>query len=285
MLALMEREWKSSFTRQMNEHRGYYLLALPQVAHKGVKHMPLTSVKFTTLFTALSMSWNLNCLSAEEVPAAPPQEPTDGIVEMTPTLRMDMKNKQVVLDAEVVLTQGPLELLLCPKRTKEHEAILAADVAPRSFQLALLGVGAEPGSPALFEPEYKPPRGQPIEIFVEWEEKGQMKRANARDWIRHPKDVGGAEPLKAEFIFAGSRFIRIPGEERARWLGDDGDVVCVSNFPGSIIDVDMKSTNANEGLLFEAWTERIPPKGTKVKVFFVPTKEMEKKTEKEPKAS
>ncbi|MBX9655028.1 YdjY domain-containing protein [bacterium] len=247
--------------------------------------MSNTKENLATLFAALSMLWCLNALHSEEGLPTPSKEAKDGIVEMTPTLRMDMKNKQVVLDAEIVLTQGPLELLLCPKRTKEHEAILAADIAPRSFQLALLGVGAEPGAPALFEPEYKPPRGQPIEIFVEWEEMGQKKRANARDWIRHPKDAGGAEPLKAEFVFAGSRFIRIPGEERARWLGDDGDVVCVSNFPGSIIDVDIKSTNANEGLLFEAWTERIPPKGTKVKVFFVPTKEMEKKTEKEPKAS
>lgn len=244
---------------------------------------PKPREKFTTLVASVWLLCSLNYLHSEEPPPAPSKESKDGLVEITPTLRMDMKNKQVVLDAEIVLTQGPLELLLCPKRTKEHEAILAADIAPRSFQLALLGVGAEPGSPAMFEPEYKPPRGQPIEIFVEWEEKGQTKRVNAREWIRHPKDVGGGEPLKAEFVFAGSRFIRIPGEERARWLGDDGDVVCVSNFPGSIIDVDMKSTNANEWLLFEAWTERIPPKGTKVKVFFVPTKEMEKK--KEPKTS
>ena len=205
----------------------------------------------------------------------------DGMVEVTPTLRMDMKNKQVVLDAEVVLTEGPLELFLCPKRTKEHEAILAADVTPRGFQLALLGVGAEPGSPALFEPEYKPPRGQRIEIWVEWDEKGVKKKVNARDWIRHPKDVGKSEPIAAGFVFAGSRFIRIPGEQRARWLGDDGDVVCVSNFPGSIIDVEMKSTNSNEGLLFEAWTERIPPKGTKVRVYFVPEKKDEKKPGKE----
>jgi len=246
---------------------------------------PRSRERFARPLAAVCLLTCWNGVYSDEPSSAPAKEPKDGIVEMTPSLRMDLKNKQVILDAEVVLTQGPLELFLCPKRTKEHEAILAADIVPRSFQLALLGVGAEPGSPALFEPEYIPPRGQAIEIFVEWEEKGAKKKVNARDWIRHPKDAGAAEPLKAEFVFAGSRFIRIPGEERARWLGDDGDVVCVSNFPGSIIDVDMKSTNANEGLLFEAWTERIPPKGTKVRVFFVPGKGIEKKPEKEPKTS
>jgi hypothetical protein len=195
-----------------------------------------------------------------------------GVVEIAPTLRMDMEHKQVVLDAEVVLTSGPLELLLCPKRTKEHESILAADVVPRSFQLALLGVGAEPGAPAIFKPEYKPPHGQRIEIWIEWEKNGEKKKVNARDWIRHPIADGKSEPFTADFVFAGSRFVRIPGEQRARWLGDDGDVISVSNFPGSILDVDLKSTNSNEGLLFEAWTERIPPKGTKVRVYLVPVK-------------
>jgi hypothetical protein len=76
--------------------------------------------------------------------------------------------------------------------------------------------------------------------------------------------------MTADFVFAGSRFIRIPGENRARWLGDEGDLVCVSNFPGSVIDVSIKSDSADASRLFEAWTERIPPKGTKVRVYFKP---------------
>lgn len=196
---------------------------------------------------------------------------TKGVVAVTPSLRMDLDKREVILDAEVVLREGALELLLCPRRTKEHESILAADVAPRSFQLALLGVGAEPGAPAQFEPKFKPATGQRIAVWIEHEVEGKQERIDARQWIRQLDPMGGAaKPMTADFIFAGSRFIKIPGERRARWLGDDGDLVCVANFPGAVIDIAERSDNANEALLYEAWTERIPPKGTKVRVIFSP---------------
>lgn len=214
--------------------------------------------------------WLSLAASAEDQPA-----PADkSIVEITPQLHMDLKNKEVILDAEVVLTEGPLELLLCPRRTKEHESILAAEVDPRSFQLALISVGAEPGSPAQIEPEYKPATGQKLKIEVEWEYDGKTKRQDAREWIRSmAENSDKPRPMSADFVFAGSRFIRVPGESRARWLGDEGDLVCVSNFPGSVIDVSIKSDSADASRLFEAWTERIPPKGTKVRVYFKPVKD------------
>jgi hypothetical protein len=191
------------------------------------------------------------------------------IVTLSPSLRFDAEKEVVWIDAEVVLTEGSLELLLCPKRTKEHESILAAEIAPRQFQLALLGVGAVPGATARFEPSFEPPRGQKIRIQCEYERDGQRVRDDARDWIRSPARTNSPQP-KFDFVFAGSRFLRIPGESRVRWLGDDGDVICVANFPGSIVDVNLQSTASNDALLFEAWTDRIPPKGTKVRVILQP---------------
>ena len=40
--------------------------------------------------------------------------------------------RRVLVNAEVCLREGQLELFLCRKQTKEHEAILAADVDARS---------------------------------------------------------------------------------------------------------------------------------------------------------
>lgn len=212
-------------------------------------------------------------LLAPPAPAEGEKPPKTGVVSISDSLRMDFDHGQVIVDAKVVLTEGPLELLLCPFRTKEHESILAADIAPRSFQLALLGIGAQPGAPAQFDPDFAPARGQEISIEVEFEKEGKTVRASAWDWIRPmtPRDQNADEkPTPPQFIFAGSRFIRVPGENRARWLGDDGDLVCVANFPGSIVDVSIRSDNANASLLFEAWTERIPPRDTPVRVIFTP---------------
>lgn len=192
------------------------------------------------------------------------------IVEFSPSLRLDLEKKEVVVDAEVALTEGPLELLLCPRRTKEHESILVADVDPRGFHIALNQI-AEPGAPVQYEPEFAPPRGQAVRIDVEWEHERKVRRCDARRWVRQaaedPKDV---RELSADFVFAGSRFVRAPGQSRLQWLGDEGYLVCVSNFPGAIVDVSMKSDSSNAALLFEAWTDRIPPKGTKVRVYIRP---------------
>jgi hypothetical protein len=210
-------------------------------------------------------------LAAAEGPGeSEPPAAKGRIVEFSPSLRLDLENKEVVVDAEVALTEGPLELLLCPRRTKEHESILAADVDPRAFYVALNQI-AEPGSPVQYEPEFAPPKGQAVRIEVEWEHAGKVHRCDARRWIRqaaeNPKDV---RELSADFVFAGSRFVRAPGQSRLQWLGDEGYLVCVSNFPGAIVDVSMKSDSSNAALLFEAWTDRIPPKGTKVRVSIRP---------------
>jgi hypothetical protein len=226
------------------------------------------------------MIWWLVLMLAGE-PARPSESakaPSEEAVNLELSLRMDRKNKVVTIEAEVVLREGPLELFLCPFRTKEHESILAADVAPRRFQLALLGIGAVPGSPAKYEPAFQPPTGQKLSIEVEYDHEGKHHRHPAADWIQTPAEAGQPpRPLSASFVFSGSRFVRVPGEARARWLGDEGDLICVANFPGSVIDVDIASDNTNASLLFSAWTERIPPKGTKVRVHLRPVVNEEKK--------
>ena len=58
-------------------------------------------------------------------------------------------------------------------------------------------------------------------------------------------------------------------------MAEAGDFICVSNFPDAMLDVPARSTDSNEDLLFEAFTENIPPRGTKVTIVLVP--EIEKK--------
>src|SRR5215218_5066913 len=71
-------------------------------------------------------------------------------VPLGQSLRLNRTFGQVVIDAEVVLREGPLEMFLCPRRSKEHESILVADVKPRDVHVALLLAGAIPGKPVQF---------------------------------------------------------------------------------------------------------------------------------------
>lgn len=196
-----------------------------------------------------------------------------GVREISKTLRVDLDKKQVLLDSYVVLREGPLELFLCMKRTKEHEAVLAADVEAKAFHAALLLIGAVPGKPSWYDEaasQTQPPTGQKLKITVEYKENGKTITLPANDWIKQTRD---GKPMQSEFLFAGSQFVQPEGFDKPIWLGDEGDLICVANFSGAIIDVARVSSKDNSDLLFETFTEHIPPLATPVLVRIEPIPE------------
>ena len=70
-------------------------------------------------------------------------------------------------------------------------------------------------------------------------------------------------------------FTRTRTTKKQYYLAEAGDFICVSNFPDAMLDLPIESTDSNDALEFEAFTEHIPPRGTKVTVVLAP--EIEKK--------
>jgi hypothetical protein len=52
-------------------------------------------------------------------------------------------------------------------------------------------------------------------------------------------------------------------------LGDGGELVSVANFMTSTLDVAVKSDAANSGLVFEAYTDKIPKRFTPIRLVMV----------------
>ena len=184
------------------------------------------------------------------------------------TLHIDTKRKLVVVNAEVCLTEGQLEMFACPKGSKEHESIVAVHCKPQYVHAALLAVGAKKGKPVQFMPEYKPASGTRIDIDMLWQDKnGKKHRVRAQEWIQHAET---GKPMPYHWVFAGS------GEEVDQHTGqryywaDGGDFICVSNFATATLDLPVESSQTNAALLFHAYTEHIPPKGTKVRMALIP---------------
>ena len=187
---------------------------------------------------------------------------------------IDQKNKQVVVGGEVCLTRGMLEMFACLKGTKEHESIVAANTAAQIVHAALLAIGAQAGSPVKFEPEYKPAEGTEIAITVEWTDKdGKRQTAKAQDWIRQVKTQ---ETMKYPWVFAGSGFWEDEDTGKKHYMAEGGDFICVSNFPSATLDLPVKSPADNQELQYEAYTDRIPERGTKVRLFLKPLLEEKK---------
>ena len=57
---------------------------------------------------------------------------------------------------------------------------------------------------------------------------------------------------------------------KATIKANGGDLVCVSNFPTATLDLPVESSQANDELMFVAFAEKIPPRGTKVRLVFIP---------------
>lgn len=141
-----------------------------------------------TLFGMLFVAMIAAAASADQETGKPTEK--EGAAKLVPlnkkgTVLLDAKGKRVVLKSKVVLREGTLEMLICPVRTKEHEAILAVDAKAYVVHTALLAIGAKTGKPAKFDPKFKPPTGQQIDIFFTWKDRtGKLRRANAKNWVR-----------------------------------------------------------------------------------------------------
>ena len=205
-----------------------------------------------------------------DTPEAPKLPEPAGAQRLSPEydVWLDPKQGVVIVDGQISLREGMLEMFACTRNTKEHESIVSANTKAFLVHAALLRLGAEPGTPVQFVPEYQPPTGTEIEITVEWQdEAGAKKTARAQDWVQNMKTK---EAMPHPFVFAGSRFWTDPESGKQYYQAEGGDFICVSNFSTAMLDIPVPSSQSNEELAFQAFTERIPPLGAPVRLVLKP---------------
>ena len=110
------------------------------------------------------------------------------------TVLLDRSGKRLLLKTRVVARDRVLEMFCCLKQTKEHESILALDARAAVVHAGLLALGARVGrpvrfvrevAPGKFVPDFHPPQGQRIGVFLQWVDKQKRRhRVPAQHWIR-----------------------------------------------------------------------------------------------------
>ena len=132
----------------------------------------------------LSQCWLLN---AEDAQTATQQAASKFVpLNKKKTVLLDKAGNRLLIKAKVVLTSGPLEMLLCLKQTKEHESILSVDAKAAVIHAGLLALQAKPGVPVKYTPKFKAATGQQIDIFLQWKDAaGKLHREPAQNWVRH----------------------------------------------------------------------------------------------------
>ncbi len=178
---------------------------------------------------------------------------------------IDPKHKAVVLQGRTCRASYPLEFLVTmPGR--EYESVIVSTVPPSVVHAGLMALGAKPGNPVQFVPEFRPPSGTEIEIEVRWKDaKGKVHKAPAQEWVR---DIKTRKALNLNWVFAGSRFAEDDGGQV--YQADFGDFISVANVPIATLDLPVRSQSDLDARQFEGYVERMPPAGTPVTLLLKP---------------
>ena len=116
-----------------------------------------------------------------------PLPPIEGLIVLSQEQQVwiDKDKKRIVVDGEICLTQGQLELLLSQEGMKTHEAVIKTKARPSTVHAGLLAVGAQQGSPVSYRPEYQAATGSVVEILVLWwDAEGKRHEAHAQEFVR-----------------------------------------------------------------------------------------------------
>jgi hypothetical protein len=184
-------------------------------------------------------------------------------------IRIDTKERRVILESKVCMQEGPLELLVCKAGTKEYESVLSTEADGAHLHAALLALKLTPGLAAQWsgtgeQARFLPPRGPELSIKLKWKDnEANIRLADAGSWLKH---VGRKASPPDKWVFIGSRIL----PNNRYWADVDGDIISVANFESAVIDVPFESTTENEALEFAANSEAIPPVGTPVEVIIAP---------------
>jgi hypothetical protein len=235
----------------------------PPVPRRGLLRPALV------LLVTLAMA---HAAAAEPVAEVAPADPHPELRRLSETdeIWLDLPGKRVIVGGKIAIAEGAIEVFACPAGSKEHEAIVATRCPARLVHAGLLAIGLEPGNPVSFDPAYVPARGPEVTVRMRWRAAdGQWQERPAQELIRNTQT---GEPLNAAWVFAGSGFWRDPGDGTEHYQADGGDMICVSNFPGAMLDLPIESSQSNEALMFEAFEGRVPPRGTQVEIILAPAK-------------
>ncbi len=218
-------------------------------------------------FVATMMAW----CAADDTPdpAASSGAAKERLVKLSKEhdVWVDKVRKIVVVDGEVAMREGALEMFACPKGSKEHESVVAVRSNAQLVHAGLLAVGAVAGHPVRFDPKYEAAAGTTIDILVLWQDEKGKHKVRAQEWV---KDVKTGDEMKHDWVFGGSGFWTDQATGERYYNADGGDFICLSNFSTATLDLPIESSQANDALLFSAFTERIPPRGTKVRLVLIP---------------
>lgn len=177
------------------------------------------------------------------------------------SIMIDKTKGQFSVPGSVIKLQqpnSPIEFIAVSKGGyKRYEAIFEMDTSPVDFNLACILIGLDASHATKpkqhFDPQ--PLKGDAVEIFVSWTEKGKTRRVPAIDVLR----VAGSAHATNEWVYSGSYF-----SQNGKYMADAvGTLVGFVHDPESIIQHRIGLGLGNYGAVIKN-PDVLPPPGTPV---------------------
>lgn len=104
----------------------------------------------------------LAVLASLAVGAAEPADSHPELTRLSPkqAVWVDAQSRQLIVGGAVALADGPIEFFACPRKTKEHESVVAVDATAQLVHTGLLAIGLR----AATQPRFTLNSNQRLEI-------------------------------------------------------------------------------------------------------------------------
>ena len=184
-----------------------------------------------------------------------------------PGLKVDAVNKVLTIEAEICLSGGILEYLMCLPHSFEHESIFLTKIKPELIHMGLLLIGSEalPIKDNIKILDKQQATKSTLEILVEWKAKDQNFTVPLHELIldRSKKKQEKNKALNS-WYFSGSYFT----ENNVYAANLHKSVISLQQNPSSVITYGEVSEDPyrSENSGFEVNDKLCPPMGTKVNI-------------------
>lgn len=170
---------------------------------------------------------------------------------------LDRNKNEIRVEGSINMQRGVIEYLACARAGKLHESVLVVNVKPYELQVALLLLGLEPGGNLEYQGDPRTPEGDSVEVWVEWEERGEVKKHRAEDFVFN---IFEKRPMKpTPWIFTGSRI-----ENGVFMANVEQSLIATYHDPYALIDHPLP-TGADD-TIYRVNEDLVPVKGTPVTV-------------------
>jgi hypothetical protein len=176
-------------------------------------------------------------------------------------VRLNKQTRELRMPGVVNMDSGIVELLACVKGGKVHESVLVIDIIPHHLQVALLLLGLEYHGDLEYQGDPRQPKGDSVEVWVEWKSKGKVVRKRGEDLIY---DIPKKRSMPhTPWVFTGSRVINGVFQADVQ-----KSIITTYHDPYTIIDNPLPE--GGDDTVYEVNESIVPPRGTKVVLIIKP---------------